>query len=744
MERQDKSNPTNQLTEKGNDKESETPTKTTQKRERNTRKSPKTGKNVSPPKKKPKQKKKYTKAAINYTENEGTKANRTFKEAWTEKYNWLDKNYAKDKRAYCKICEEFVGYSGGANDLKKHGENSTHIRNATKSAPKPQEQLDILLKDFTSHDAKVQEAEIRLAAWVAATNKPLNMFENFLPLLNGIAESSVIKDIKLGATKCTAVITNVLGQCQHNYLVDLMKSSMFSILIDESTDVSAKKSLCITIRIFDKERHKICDCFYDLPEATDASAYGLTNLILDRFAKDDIPFKDNLIGYCSDNANVVAGQNTSVAARLKQLVPNLFVLGCTSHSINLCAQKACTELPSYFEPMLRNIYSYIMSSPKRIKEFEKIQELLDDKILKILKLCETRWSATEYVTQRILSLHDPLKIYFGFIMNSDDADSEKCKYVYECLNDDRTLPLLNFLNFILPIVNNMNRLFQSESSQIFRLRSSMENLFRTVADCFIKDSHLKSLKDMSKVRLDPRHFKDLSEIYLGPENHLNREALERDMGTAKLEQLRKKCLNFFYTLSKEILKRFDFGSKQLKSMAALDPYNMINSKEHSNYPSLSELACLFPKLFEGHSMAELDIQYRQARQLDFSSWTKEERDNPDEFWQRIWQMKNNSGEPIFPALNKFSVNLFSLAHGNAAVERMFSQINLNKTKIRNRLSTKTIIGIMLTKDFVRRHPSYEIKLTSEMQKLLKSNNLYTRDPEKTIEVTDSSINSDSD
>lgn len=64
---------------------------------------------------------------------------------------------------------------------------------------------------------------------------------------------------------------------------------------------------------------------------------------------------------------------------------------------------------------------------------------------------------------------------------------------------------------------------------------------------------------------------------------------------------------------------------------------------------------------------------------------------------------------MFPLLAQFAQNLLTLPHSSANVERLFSVINLMKTKIRNRLHTDTLTGLLYTKSGLKknREPSQE-------------------------------------
>ena len=60
-------------------------------------------------------------------------------------------------------------------------------------------------------------------------------------------------------------------------------------------------------------------------------------------------------------------------------------------------------------------------------------------------------------------------------------------------------------------------------------------------------------------------------------------------------------------------------------------------------------------------------------------------------------MTNTSGVSRFPTISKLTKSLLSLPHSNAEVERVFSQVALMKTKLRNSLKSSTLDSILITK-----------------------------------------------
>lgn len=89
------------------------------------------------------------------------------------------------------------------------------------------------------------------------------------------------------------------------------------------------------------------------------------------------------------------------------------------------------------------------------------------------------------------------------------------------------------------------------------------------------------------------------------------------------------------------------------------------------------------------------------------------------FWKDVKDIKKDDNEMLFSNLSKFVRLIFCLPHSSAYVERIFSTINLNKNKIRNRLSTDILSGILHTKRILS-DSNCQIQATADM--LSKVNN----------------------
>nr|CAI5832934.1 unnamed protein product [Callosobruchus analis] len=108
-------------------------------------------------------------------------------------------------------------------------------------------------KVFTIQSDKIiKENEIRIASFIAEHNLAINVSDHLIELIKSIClsgmEPSQISKMSCDRTKCTSIINNVIGKTSFERLISKLKVSKFSLIVDESTDVSSKKHLAIVVR----------------------------------------------------------------------------------------------------------------------------------------------------------------------------------------------------------------------------------------------------------------------------------------------------------------------------------------------------------------------------------------------------------------------------------------------------------------------------------------------------------------
>lgn len=238
-----------------------------------------------------------------------------------------------------------------------------------------------------------------LCLFVAEHNLSFSILDHLNNIIKrAISESLVIKKFLINRQKAQNIITSILGPENTKMVSTFCNNNYFSIIIDESNDCTVSKNLSIVVRTFDE---KCRDRFLSLESISDPSAKGIVEKILEVLETNKISLK-NLIGFTADNCNVMMGQINGVQARLKKLVPNLFVNGCICHILNLCSSSAYLCLPKDVEKFMKEISYYFCNSSSRKEELNTFQEYFGADVHTILRYSQTRWLSRQAVVERFL------------------------------------------------------------------------------------------------------------------------------------------------------------------------------------------------------------------------------------------------------------------------------------------------------------------------------------------------------
>ena len=161
-----------------------------------------------------------------------------------------------------------------------------------------------------------------------------------------------------GRTKGTYLLTECLSVNAHENLVQSIKAAKgMSIPCDKAMDVSMEKMFCLNVRFLPSDLSEPVTKLYRLLPVEDGKADGLFQALGLALEEDGILW-EQIVGYASDGENLMQGQNNSFLTRMKEMVPDLFVLKCFCHSFHLVAEHACAVLSKSSEQLIHDIYNY--------------------------------------------------------------------------------------------------------------------------------------------------------------------------------------------------------------------------------------------------------------------------------------------------------------------------------------------------------------------------------------------------
>lgn len=159
--------------------------------------------------------------------------------------------------------------------------------------------------------------------------------------------------IRLHRTKCTKIITEVVGPALKGDLKKDVEGKHFSLMVDETTDISVAKDLAI-IRYFREKQCNVTDCLLEIVSMSSTTGELIFNAIkktLDWYCLD----LKKCVGFGCDGASVMVGQNNSVWSRIKEVNPSCILMKCICHSMALCVQHSFNKLPSNLGYLLQEI-----------------------------------------------------------------------------------------------------------------------------------------------------------------------------------------------------------------------------------------------------------------------------------------------------------------------------------------------------------------------------------------------------
>lgn len=301
------------------------------------------------------------------------------------------------------------------------------------------------------------------------------------------------------------------------------------------------------------------------------------------------------------------------------------------------------------------------------------------------------------MVKRVIELWEALKEFFR--RESEVETLNKVKHLHQALNNDLIKLYLTFLCYILPVVNKINLRFQAEASQLPFMYDQISTLYKTILKNYL---HASYVDQTPLLQINPKHtdkYLRNQDLYLG-------EGVAELLTKCSLSDNKKtdffnSCLSFYVELCTQIRKRFS-NLNLFENFRLLQPSVVLKENK-----KVTPLLLQFQHLVDETKKQEIADEYREIANVPLDVKKYLESLEFDKFWFKVYEMKNLEMQPLFASICDFVFNLMSLPHSSAAAERIFSAVNLIKTKPRNRLLATTCNSLLLTKGLIHDNPCYK-------------------------------------
>ena len=176
---------------------------------------------------------------------------RKFKAEWQRKYPWVEKAKDGSDDAHCSFCRQNI--TPRLSNLDKHEQTAKHKRQANLLSRNTKINL-VPAKE----DEGVKELELQLAVGVTC-HSSIMAVDHLSEIMVQHGKGSKVEKMQLHRTKCSLLIKNVISPALHQDLCADIAGQKYCVILDESTDVSCTKLLCVVIRYYSKSEKKNCD-----------------------------------------------------------------------------------------------------------------------------------------------------------------------------------------------------------------------------------------------------------------------------------------------------------------------------------------------------------------------------------------------------------------------------------------------------------------------------------------------------
>lgn len=570
------------------------------------------------------------------------------------------------------------------------------------------------VKEYNKEQLKLDEALIKtlLISMFAKHDLPPLLIDDLLPLIKFMSFNfpEALQKVKMSRTSMTNLLNEVYAPHIKKDLEEKLMNFKFSTLFDESTDFCGKKHGAVQARHVDLAREKVVTRLYDLPEIytdeSDATGKGLFNTIIGSFNHFETIPEKQFEGFCSDGAATMTGAHEGVSTQISEKYPNTLNIECLCHKAHLCAKHAAEKLPEEIFNFLTKAYNFL-KPPKRTKILRKHQDLLKVKLHQILRFIPQRWLNTGPCARRLVEQWDPIKDAIEEInkINEKSKNTDKSstgKEILSLINKPTTKCFLMFIGDSIKILENLNGQLQTEDAILPLVFDKISEAYEKVLRFIFNDSYIDGLvsaKDLCSVEFYSKsNFKKLDKIYIGEKDTIEEV---KKLSDDDKKVFYNNCFKYLHSMADEMSWRLYEYWELHEPFKFLDPKNVFSQKFHEENPTIINdafLICQRAADCDNEKVPVIDSEW--AKLIEFEQIIDSNLP-PDTFWCRLYKLKNDNGDLLFPNVSQFALNLLVIPHSNSSPERVWSKERLTLTRLRNRMSTKTLTSWLMVNDYIK-------------------------------------------
>ncbi|XP_060780911.1 zinc finger BED domain-containing protein 5-like [Neoarius graeffei] len=270
-------------------------------------------------------------------------------------------------------------------------------------------------------------------------------------------------------------ISDMVSDVKEQVLDAIRESPLFSIQLDESTDVANCAQLMVYVRYIKElsveEEFLFC---YPLPTRTTA---GEIFKALNDFMQENRIDWSRCCGICTDGARAMTGRHSGLVKQVQAVAPAVVWKHCIIHRQALVTKKMPKELRAVLDEAVK-IVNLIKSRAMNARLFSVLCNEMDAHFQQLLLHSEARWLSRGKVLTRLCDLREEVLLFLA------EISSPLVKH----MRDMNWIAMLAYLSDIFDRINALNTSLQGKESHVF-LAHNRVSAFRKKLDLWC--AHVK-------------------------------------------------------------------------------------------------------------------------------------------------------------------------------------------------------------------------------------------------------------
>lgn len=280
------------------------------------------------------------------------------------------------------------------------------------------------------------------------------------------------------------------------------------------------------------------------------------------------------------------------------------------------------------------------------------------------------------------------------------ASEKDAAMIFNTMQSPYILYYLQFLNFILSKFNSNCCEVQSITPEITQSADQMSHFYKNLLSMYMDSAYVNNtsvdiinpLSESRNVPLNKMEIGEVTKNVLGDKSLTNNERI----------LILQKCKAYVRKACDELKRRlFECDNDSTINRSMFYPENTLSRNYHKHHQNLDAALDMFSTFISAEERQLINEEWNKVYMYQFQKELLGEK-NAEAFWAMISDYEEDN-QPLFQNLANFAILTFLIPNSNASAERLWSKLNFEKTKLRNKLHFSTVRSILLAAELVKDH-----------------------------------------